>query len=132
MKGATHAMSESTVKYEFECLEMPILLKKRVKTYNTIKPELFSGISFALNLETKLKIEYPEPFDVFFDEETDLKDYMRDIDVGLVVGGGIIIDTTLTEIMIDDRCTWGLFTMDTYALSDIHNFNIQFMIGISL
>ena len=109
--------------YNYNYLEIPVLLKVIMPVQGMIKPHLFVGPYFAYNLTAKLKMEYNGSFD-----EIDFDEYVKNTDFGAVFGGGIDFGLPAGKIVFDARYSLGLTTIDEVVF-DIKNNAFSFMLG---
>ena len=143
MKGAkfddyTNAldMDITDAKMEFSYVEVPILVKYNIPTEGKIAPSLFAGPAVGFLMSAKKK-----GAEDGVDYDCDVKDYMKSIDFGVAVGGGI--DVAMGEkgkLTFDARYTLGLSNINDVAEADVADFgygtdaslknaNISVMVG---
>lgn len=120
--------NDTTIKWiqNLDYLEIPLLAKLLFPTRGMIKPNLFVGPFIGFNIGAKLKAE----IDGSTSPEVDMKDAIKNIELGLVLGGGADLDLAKSGITFDVRYTLGLSTFDEYE-RDIKNAVISLMVGYS-
>lgn len=91
------------VKFTMNYLEIPILLRYTFSAPDGAGPFLVFGPSLALN--NKGEVSYTNSLD-----ETIWKDMsnQKTVDIGLVMGGGISVNSGSRKIFLDARYTYGL------------------------
>jgi hypothetical protein len=132
LKGAK--MEESEEGYNFKMtinltyIDIPVLLQYVLPTSGSIKPQLFAGPSIGLLMGAKMKMEAGGE-----EEEEDIKDDVKSMDIGLVFGVGISITN---NISIDVRYSMGMTNISDMEDDDdagtVKNKVISAMLGISL
>jgi hypothetical protein len=90
-----------------------------------VKPNLFLGPYFAINVNAKYRIET----DVT-SEEWDFDEFVKDTDLGIVVGVGVDFSLKKGKIVFDGRYTLGLTTTSEERW-DQKNKVVSFMLGYS-
>lgn len=103
-KGATgDYYNNLDVKFTMNYLEIPILLRYTFSAPDGAGPFLVFGPSLALN--NKGEVSYTNSLD-----ETIWKDMsnQKTVDIGLVMGGGISVNSGSRKIFLDARYTYGL------------------------
>ena len=124
--GAKWEEGDGVVKVKAAYLALPLLLQYAVSTEGNIKPILLVGPYLAMNLSAKMVTE----FDGEEISDDDIKDDIKSLDYGLVVGGGVVIND---KFEITARYIMGLTTVDdTDAEADMKNKTIQILAGIRL
>ncbi|MBD3184041.1 outer membrane beta-barrel protein [Candidatus Poribacteria bacterium] len=119
------------VSMQLDYVEIPILAKISFPISETLTPNIFIGPVIALNTKAKAKYEI-----LGVEREDDLEN-ITDLDMGLVLGGGIKINKLLVEV----RYTMGLksiYELDTAedifdfdSEADVRNQVISIMAGFS-
>ena len=97
-------------------LEVPVLLKYGIPGTGRLKFSLYTGPALALLLSAKNVDTYTELIDTngtagyhFIDGRFDVKDGMRTVDIGLVIGGEVTFPSRkLSNVTLDIRYTLGL------------------------
>ena len=120
MKGAKYdtPIGDATMKLDY--LEVPVLLQYNLIP-GPISPNIFAGP--ALGIKLSAKGESPGG------AEEDIDD-VKSMDLGLVIGGGVILNDKFT---VDLRFSLGLSTIDdSDNEADIKNQVISLMAGICL
>ena len=107
------------ITYNFNYLEIPVLLKVIMPIQGMIKPHLFVGPYFAYNLTAKVKTRY---------NGLDFDEVIKDSDFGAVFGGGIDFGLPAGKIVFDARYSLGLTTIDEEG-PDVKNNVFSFMLG---
>ncbi len=120
--------NDTTIKWiqSLDYLEIPLLVKLSLPTQGTVKPHLFVGPFIGYNIVAKVRAE----LDGFTSPEADIKDDVKDIELGLVLGGGADFGLPTSKITFDVRYTLGLPTFDEHE-RDIKNGVISFLVGYS-
>ena len=134
-KGAEKDLFIVSAHWNIDYLEVPVLLKFNIAPDRPVRPNLFVGPAVSVLLSSKLHV---------INEEYDVKDGMKTMDVGLVFGGGI----DFKRVTFDLRYTLGLVNTvdaarvngltgaepsDSYYLEgdpSVKNTNISFMVGV--
>jgi len=134
-KGAEKDLFIVSAHWNIDYLEVPVLLKFNIAPDRPVRPNLFVGPAVSVLLSSKLHV---------INEEYDVKDGMKTMDVGLVFGGGI----DFKRVTFDLRYTLGLVNTvdagkvngltgaqpdDFYYLEgdpSVKNTNISFMVGV--
>lgn len=91
--------------YELDYIEIPLLVKLVLPIKGGIKPNLFCGPYFAINVNAKYGYVTP-----IASEELDYDEYVKDIDYGIVFGGGVDFALKKGKIVFDGRYTSGWIT----------------------
>ncbi len=130
-KGAKHSfwqwqIIEETVKLSY--LEIPILIKITEPTPGMFKPNLFVGPYFGYNLIARRRTE----IDGQLEEEVDIDEDTKDLDLGIILGGGADVVFPFGTIVLDGRYGLGLITTDEEGRHEVKNKVISFMLGYSL
>jgi hypothetical protein len=115
---------EGTVIYNY--LEIPVLLKFMLPPKGGVKPNLFAGPYFAVNINAKEKREANGNT-----LEVDVDRYVKDTDFGFVLGGGVDFELKKGKIVFDCRYTLGLTTTSEEEIYDQKNKVISFLLGYS-
>lgn len=101
-------------------IAVPLLLQYAISTQGNMQPVLLFGPYIAFNMSAKF---------VFDDDEEDIKDDIKSMDYGVIIGGGIAISN---KFEITARYIMGLTTFVDVEDVDIKNKTIQFTAGIFL
>ncbi|MBZ0269838.1 PorT family protein [bacterium] len=125
MKGDSEEADGVTGSMKLDYIEVPVLAKASFLPMAPAKPSLFFGPAVAYNLSAKTAVEGGG-----LDGETDVKDTMKSMDFGLVVGAGL--DMSLAggakSLGIDVRYTHGLTnTIDSDTGAEAKNKTISIM-----
>jgi hypothetical protein len=130
MKGArgTHeaffgGAKEADVRISY--LEFPILAKMTFPVDWALRPSLFFGPAVAFELASEAEFTV-----LGRTESQEIQQYINDMDLGLVFGGGTDIITGRGNLLFDVRYTLGMISADysKYGL-DIRNGSLSFLIG---
>jgi len=133
MKGAKYEGTgdaedaEAKIKANYICI--PILLKYNIPTEGGFKPNVFVGPEFGILMSADITEEYEGE-----EEEEDIKDYLKSLDLGLTFGAGFDYAVNETgKLTFDARYTMGLSTVDDTFGDDeeltIKNAVISVMVG---
>jgi hypothetical protein len=115
---------EGTVIYDY--LEIPVLFKYMLPVKSGVKPNLFVGPYFAVNVNAKEKrVANGNSL------EADVDRYVKDTDLGVVLGGGVDFGFKKGKIVFDCRYTLGLITTSEEDIYDQKNKIVSFMLGYS-
>jgi len=115
MKGG----EDPDLEYSFDLtyVEVPVLLKYSVPMEGMISPNFFVGPSLGILMSAEL-------------DEVDVKDDLKTMDFGVVVGAGVDFDMGTGKVTLDGRYTLGLMSIDdSEAEQDWKNGAISVMIG---
>jgi len=126
MKGTKFSMegAEDDLKYNFDYLVVPIMLKYMIPTEGNVAPNFFAGPEVGFLLSAKAKMG---------GEEADMKDELKSVDFGLGFGAGVDFKMESTTIMFDARYTLGLSNIadDTEGGDfSVKNTALMFTLGI--
>jgi len=117
-KGAKDTQNGVEVTDKYDYFEVPVLLRKNLPGI-IIKPYLLAGPALAFNTGAKV---------AGGGHELDVKDSVKDTDVGLVVGAGIA--NTRNHVFVEARYTLGM-TKVLEDDTDVKNGTMMFMAGYS-
>lgn len=122
LKGAKYEEGSDAITMKLNYLSIPLLLKMQTNPDSGLF--FVAGPEIAFTLSAKSKIEVGgESLDV------DIKDDVKGMDYGLVVGAGI----NLTKMSIEARYSMGLTTIDDTAdETDVKNSGFTVLFGIGL
>ncbi len=107
MKGSKDEGMGIELKFEFDYLEIPVLLKYSIPTPGMVKPALFFGPAVGILLKGDITLSIGDQSGTL-----DAKDYLKSTDFGLVFGGGVDFSVGKGKIITDIRYTLGLSTVD--------------------
>lgn len=125
MKGAKDEEQGIDVKLKLNYLEVPVLVKWMIPTQGTVLPSLFIGPAAAFNMSAKVSGE-----EGGISIDIDIKDEVKDIDFGLIFGGGLDFAAGSGNFILDVRYTLGLSSIDdTDYDDDVKNGAFSAMIG---
>ena len=110
---------------ELDYVEIPLLVRFILPDKGLVKPNLFVGPYFAINVNATYRMEVYGT-----SEAQDLDEYYKDTDFGVVLGGGIDFLLKKGKIVLDGRYALGLTTISELHL-DEKNRVISFMLGYS-
>jgi outer membrane protein with beta-barrel domain len=123
MKGATtqvdltdqsgNVVGTATTTYQFDYLEIPVLLRVTVGGAGPVQPSVLLGPSLGVKLRSRLAYNGPGPF-----MSGDLNQ-VEDTDFGLVGGVGLEFGHTPARILLDARYTLGLTNIYTLGLINV-------------
>lgn len=101
MKGTKFSIEgmDEDLKYNFNYLVVPVMMKYMIPTQGNVAPNLFAGPEVGFLLSAKAKMG---------SEEEDMKDDMKSVDFGLGFGAGVDFKMESATIMLDARYTLGL------------------------
>jgi hypothetical protein len=111
--------------YGLDYIEMPLLFKLVLPIKGGVKPNLFLGPYFAINVNAKYRIVTD-----LTSEELDYGEYIKDADYGFVLGGGVDFLLKKGKIVLDGRYTLGWITTLEDG-RDQKNKVVSFMLGYS-
>ena len=124
MKGAKYDEGDTTMSWKLNYIEIPVLLRVNLPTEGKIKPMLYAGPALGILMSAK-------------DEDEDIKDYLKTMDIGVVAGAGVAYQLEKGAISFEARYEVGMSTV--YDLSDeeleghdqpdVKNGVISFMVG---
>ena len=123
-KGAEQDDGSVKHTYKFDYLEVPVLMRWDLPGM-VVKPYLLAGPALAFNTSAKIKSEGALTKAT---AEVDVKDDVKDTDVGLVVGAGIA--NTRNHVFFEARYELGLSKTAENG-NDIKNGTIMFLAGYS-
>jgi len=114
-------------------LEIPILAKVKVPTGSSITPFFIAGPAFAFNIDAEAEITVSANLNGYVEEseKVDIKDEIKDTDLGIIFGGGAEFGLGAVNIFFDVRYNIGMLNIDDIGVNDIKNRAISFMAGIS-
>jgi hypothetical protein len=122
MKGKVEGRNEGKCTYEFNYLELPVLLKYEVPTVGPVIPSIFFGPSVALKLVSKKKS---------MNGTLSEKVNASLIDFGLVMGGGFDFKAGSGKVCFDARYSLGLTRLTKPYGEDLVNEVLIFLVGYS-
>jgi hypothetical protein len=79
MKGAEWS---DIIKFNFNYMEIPLLLKINIPTEGKIKPSLYAGPALGILMSAKAEV-------MSIGVDVDIKDYVKSTNLGLVAGAGV-------------------------------------------
>jgi len=121
MKGDREEDAGVTGTVKIDYLEVPVLAKLSLAKASPAKPSLFVGPSMGFNLSAKSEVDGAG---APMDGETDIKDYTKSVDFGVVFGGGL----EYNNFGLDLRYTLGLSNInDTGSDAEVKNNVISIM-----
>lgn len=113
----------TTLKLDY--VDIPLLFRFMLPVKGAVKPNLFVGYYFAINVNATYRIDVNGA-----SEERDFGEYYKDTDFGMVLGGGVDFLLKKGKIVLDGRYALGLITTSELGL-DEKNRVISFMLGYS-
>jgi hypothetical protein len=124
MKGAKYDEGDTTMSWKTSYIEIPVLFRVNLPTEGKIKPMLYAGPALGILMSAK-------------DEDEDVKDYLKTMDIGVVAGAGVAYQLEKGAISFEARYEIGMSTV--YDLTDeelegreqpdLKNSVISFMVG---
>lgn len=128
MKGVKYEEGNETLKYKLNYLEVPVLLKFSIATDGNMVPFLFAGPAFGFLMSAKAEFD-----DGTNTEETDIKDDLKSMDIGITFGAGFGMAMGEGQLTLDARYTLGMTEIndDPDDPIDLKNTNISIMLGFS-
>lgn len=102
-------------------LEIPILAKAKMPMPGVIKPNLFAGPYFALNLSAQGHFDTEDPEDL---------DFVKGTDFGVALGVGVDLSLLVMKVTLDGRYTFGLNPIHEEE-NDIKNSAFAVMVGVA-
>jgi len=102
-------------------LEIPILAKAKMPIPGVIKPNLFAGPYFALNLTAQGHFDTEDPEDL---------EFIKGTDIGVALGVGVDLSLLVMKVTLDGRYTFGLNSIHEEG-NDIKNSSFAVMLGIA-
>lgn len=103
MKGAEFDFGDDKASLKFAYLDVPVLIKYRFATTGSTRPSLFAGPVGSI----KLKARYRQ-VENGIEMEQDYSEYVKGLDFGLTMGGGLDIAMTGSTLTLDVRYTFAL------------------------
>jgi len=110
---------------EYDYIEIPLLFKLVSPVKGGVKPNFLVGPYFAINVNAKEKIE-----ETSTPTELDYGELVKDIEFGIVLGGGVDFPLEKGKIVFDGRYTLGLTTTSEEGW-DLKNKVVSLMLGYS-
>jgi hypothetical protein len=124
MKGAKYDVGDEEGTWKTNYIEIPVLFRVNLPTEGKIKPMLYAGPALGILMSAK-------------DEDEDVKDYLKTMDIGVVAGAGVAYQLEKGAISFEARYEIGMSTV--YDLTDeelegreqpdLKNSVISFMVG---
>jgi hypothetical protein len=115
------------VRIRLAYIEVPILLKFHLPLSGRMVPNIFTGPAFAIMVYNNADYEYDgRIYDIAIDR------YVESTDIGIILGGGVDIETGRGSVVIEARYEWGLVNVPketSYMDLDLKNSTLSFMIG---
>ncbi len=125
-KGAKYDFMGEDIEFKLDYIEIPILLRLNL-SQGTSTPYIYGGPAFAFNISAKVSGTDSNGETV----EEDIKDYVKDKDLGVVFGGGI----DFGQFTLEARYTMGLQTIDqsqdNEEEEEVKNATISVLVGFS-
>ncbi len=111
--------SKGTIKIDY--LEFPVLAAMAIPLNSIFTPRVYLGPAFSFLMSAK---------NVDDDGTTNIKNSVKSIDMGLVIGGGVNIEAGPGAVTIDARYNLGLLDVDdTEDSSSAKNSVISILVG---
>ncbi|UCF06020.1 MAG: PorT family protein [bacterium] len=115
------------VRIRLAYLEVPILVRFHLPLSWRVVPNIFAGPAFAIMLYNNADYEYEgRIYDINLDP------YVKSTDIGVILGGGVDVETGMGSIVLEARYEWGLVNIPDetpYVDLDLKNSALSFMIG---
>jgi hypothetical protein len=112
-------------KWKLSYIEIPVLAKIKFIVRGNLKPGLLIGPYTAFNTGAKWIVEGLE--------DEDIKEYIKTIDYGIVLGGSVDIKMNNCKLILDVRYNIGLINIGEkeYEEYNTKNRSFSFMVGIA-
>jgi hypothetical protein len=110
---------------DLDYVDIPLLVRFILPNKGAVKPNLFIGPYFAINVNASYRMEVYGTSEV-----QDLDEYYKGTDFGVVLGGGLDFLLKKGKIVLDGRYALGLTTISELRF-DEKNRVISFMLGYS-
>jgi len=125
MKGVKYGddiLPDFDVGLRLSYIDFPVLARVAIPTNGPITPCFLAGPYVGFNTGAEVYIE---------EDVTDMKDYTKSTDFGLVVGAGLDYDLGCGSLIFDARYCLGLTSIsdDSSESVDVKNAVISFMLG---
>ncbi len=122
MKGTQEKAFGVTVKFKFDYVEVPVLVKFNMSTESNIRPNLFVGPAVAFKVSSKISA---------MDAEVDIDEAIKAVDFGLAFGGGLDFGMAGGNVItFDARYTLGFANIfDVDPAPNVKNGVMMFMLG---
>lgn len=128
MKGAKETDMGVDYKYKVNYVEVPILVKWTAPTEGSVKPNVFFGVAPAFLMSAKISGD-----SAGVSAELDIKDEVKSVDFGAVIGGGLDFPAGSGTVCFDVRYTLGLTKIDdTGADADVKNSALSASLGFAI
>lgn len=115
---------QGTLKTRISYMEIPVLVKIDLSTETGVLPNLFVGPVISFMQSAKVMLKGDRQLEVPIDEN------VRDIDAGLVIGGGADIPFGTGYLTTEARLTLGLRSVDASVQNlSARNYVFSFMLG---
>jgi hypothetical protein len=129
--GTANAAVEATIDLKY--LEVPLLVRAGLPVPG-FSPFVYLGPAIAFNLSADFTME-ASVMGFSMKESEDIKDEIKDIDYGLVVGGGLEFGLPLLKLHVEARYTMGLTNVvdngDMNGDIDLKNGVFSLMVGVT-
>jgi len=120
--------SPSTNTEKNSYIEIPILVKYYFP-FPIVKPFIFIGPSIGFLVSAKKTVAYDnEPQ---FNQEIDVRDQLKSIDIGAVIGMGAKMPLTFVDLTIDTRYNYGFTSLDKNDSENIFNRVVAMYLGVA-
>ncbi|MDA3837414.1 MAG: porin family protein [Candidatus Delongbacteria bacterium] len=117
--------------YKLKYIELPILIKYHTMEFYKISPNLYCGLSAAVNIEAKMNVQdggISEFLDVV-EEEQEINDLIRDVEYNAIFGLGFNYVINKFKIFLDLRYNIGLVEIYEENESDFKNSAFTTIVG---
>ena len=112
-------------KWKLSYIEIPVLAKVKFNVKGNVKPGLLIGPYAAFNTGAKWAVEGLE--------DEDIKEYIKNIDYGIVLGCSVDIKMNNWKLILDVRYNIGLSNIGDKEYEDYNakNRSFSFMVGVA-
>ena len=124
VKGDAERAEGYTASTRMAYIDVPVLARIGFRHGDPVKPSLFAGPSFAFNVSAKSKLEGEDS-----ETEVDIKDQVRTVDVGLVLGGGLDFPLAGRTYGLELRYSRGLTDAATDAANGSAHHDVLALMG---
>lgn len=124
-KGAEAEVGTTSLKLNFDYVEVPVMVKYNIPVKGNIAPNFFAGPVVGILVSAKQKYDFAGD-----EQEVDIKEYLKSTDFSLCFGGGVdIVMGTSGVLILDVRYELGFTNvLDDGGEGEIKN--NAFMIGV--
>ncbi len=120
--GSLNLTGDLTITLDY--VEIPILGVLSFPVGETVDIRAMAGPVLSFNSKAEIEVA---------DVTTDIGDFVKSVDIGILVGGGLVIPLTSVDFIVDARYTFGLSSVDdTSADLDLKNGSFTILAGIGI